>query len=79
MQQLWVQKQRKTAAHLQKASGTQGSPVSYPHLHCQPLNEIWERMDPGSSPPNHSDELHAPELPWLALPSHQVLNHWFRL
>ena len=50
MQQPWAQKQRKEAAYLQKASGRQGSPVRYPHLHCQPLNEGWEGVDPGSSP-----------------------------
>ena len=66
MQQLWVQKQRKAAAHLQKASGTQGSPVSYPHLHCQPLNEIWEGVDLGSIPSRHSRTLHAHELPWVS-------------
>lgn len=46
---------------------------------CQPLKELWEEVHPGSSPPNHSDELHAPELPWLALPSPQVLHHCSRL
>ena len=39
------------------------------HLHCQPLNEIWEGVDPGSIPSRHSGTLHAPELPGLALPS----------
>jgi len=40
------------------------------HLHCQPLNEVWEEMDPGSTPSGHSNTLHAPELPWIgpALP-----------
>ena len=46
-------------------SGTQGSPVSYPHLHCQPLNEIWEGVDLGSIPSRHSRTLHAHELPWI--------------
>ena len=78
MQQLWVQKQRKAAAHLQKASGTQGSPVSYPHLHCQPLNEIWEGVDPGCTPSGHSGTLHVAELPWAGPAFHQVLNHCFK-
>jgi len=50
-----------------------------PHLLCQPLNEVWEGVDPGSTPPvtqvycivNLSS-------PGLALPSHQALNHCFR-
>ena len=33
------------------------------YLHCQPLNEVWEGVDPGSIPPNHSGALHAAELP----------------
>jgi len=28
----------------------QGSPARSPHLHCQPLNEGWEGVDPGCSP-----------------------------
>jgi len=31
---------------------------------ANPLNEVLEGMDPGSTPSNHSGELHAPELPW---------------
>ena len=31
----------------------------YSHLHCQPLNEIWE----GSTASVHSGALHVPELP----------------
>jgi len=42
----------------------QGSPARYPSLHCQPLNEVWEEVDPGSTPSGHSGALHAPELPW---------------
>jgi len=35
----------------------------YCHLHCQPLNEVWEGGDPSSSPSGHSGTLHAAELP----------------
>ena len=45
------------------ALGRQGSPARYPYLHCQPLNEVWEGVDPGSTPSAHSGTLHAPELP----------------
>ena len=55
----------KKASPLQKASGIQGSPTRHPHLHHQPLNEVLERMDSGSSPSNHSGKLHAAELPWV--------------
>ena len=78
MQQLWMQKQRKKGACLQKVSGRQGSPMIYPQLHCQPLNEIWEEVDPGSIPSNHSGTLHAAELPWVGPAFHQVLSHCFR-
>jgi len=37
----------------------------YSHLHCQPLNEVGERVDPGSTPSNQSSALLAPELPWV--------------
>ena len=33
------------------------------HLHCQPLNEGWEGLDPGSTPHCQSGTLPAPELP----------------
>ena len=36
-------------------------------------------MDPGSTPSSHSGTLLAPEFPGLVMPSHLVLNHWFRL
>jgi len=36
-----------------------------PQLHCQPLNEVWEGVDPGSTPSSHSGTLHTPELPWV--------------
>ena len=78
MQQPWAQKQRKEAAYLQKASSTQGSPAKHSCFHCQPLNEGWEGVDPGSSPSGHSAALHAPVLPWLGPAFHQVLNHCFK-
>ncbi|MEQ5319502.1 hypothetical protein ABN239_20970, partial [Providencia vermicola] len=62
MQQLWTQKQRKESAYLQKASGTQGTPERCLYFYCQPLNEVWEGVDPGSSPSGHSAALHTPEL-----------------
>ena len=42
-----------------------GSPAKHPHLHWQPLNEVWERVDPTSSPSGHSGALLAAELPWV--------------
>ena len=36
-----------------------------PHLHCQPLNEVWGGVDPGFSPSGPSGPLHAAELPWV--------------
>jgi len=66
-------------AYLPKASGRQGSPKRYPHLLYQPLNEGWEGVDPGFTPSSHSGALHALSSPGLALPSHQVLNHCFKL
>jgi len=62
VQQPWAQKQSKDA-YLQKASDTQGSPARHPYLHCQPLNEVWEGIDPGSTPSGHSGALHTVELP----------------
>jgi len=41
-----------------------GSPARPSCLHCQSLNEVWEGVDPGSSPSGHSGPLHAAELPW---------------
>jgi len=29
-----------------------------------PLNEVWKRVDPSSSPSGHSGALHACEFPW---------------
>jgi len=43
----------------------QGSPVRCPHLYCQPLTEVWEGGDPGSTPSSHSQAMQAPELPWF--------------
>jgi len=61
------------------SEGRQGSPARNPHLHCQPLYEIWEGVHPGFTPSCHSGALHALSFPGLALPSHQVLNHCFKL
>ena len=55
------------SAYLWKVSGKQGSLENYPHLHCQPLNEVWEGVNPGPTPSHHSAALHAPELPWVGL------------
>ena len=50
----------------------------YPCLHCQPLNEVWNRMDPDSTHSRHSAALLQLSSPGLALPSYQVLNHCFK-
>jgi len=60
------QMQRKKAAYLWKTAGRQGSPERYPHHHCQPSNEIWERVDPGFTPFSHSGTLHTHEITWAA-------------
>ena len=39
--------------------------ISKGSLHHQPLNEVWEGVDPGSIRSGHSGTLHAPELPWV--------------
>jgi len=57
-------KGKKKAAYHWKASGRQESPPGSPHLPCQPLNEGWERVNPGSSPSGLSAPLHTPALPW---------------
>lgn len=44
----------------------------------QPLNEVWEGMDPGTTPSSHSNTLHTPELPGFGPAFHQVLHLWFR-
>jgi len=58
-------KGRKKVAYLQKTSGMQGFLARYPCLPCQPLHEVWEGVDPGSTPSGHSGTLHTPELPWV--------------
>ena len=55
----------KEATYLQKTLDTQRSPARHPCFHCQPLNEVWEGVDPGSTPSSHSGTLHAAELPWV--------------
>jgi len=72
-----VLNQGKTA-YLQKTSGRQESPVRGYSLHCQPLNEAWEGLDPGSTPSGHSVHCLHLSPPGLALPSHPVFNHWFK-
>ena len=74
----------KKAAYLQNTSGMQESLTRYHHLHYQPLNEVCEGMDPVSTPSGVGGTqttqaccLHL-SSPGLSLPSHQVLNHWFR-
>ena len=32
---------------------------------CEPLNEVWKGVDPGSSGSGHSGAFHAAELPWV--------------
>jgi len=63
--ELWTQKQRKKTACPWKASARPGPPARYPHLPCQPLNEAWEDVDPGSTLSGYSGALHAAELPWV--------------
>jgi len=79
-EQLRAYRSRKEAAYLQKSSGMQRSPERpHAHFHCQPLNELWEGVEPGCTLP--VTQLHCIHLssPGLALPSHQVLNHWFKV
>jgi len=59
-----TKKKKKNSLSL-KASHMQGSPVLCPHLHCKPLNEVWEEVYPGSTPSSCSGALHAAELPWV--------------
>jgi len=43
---------------------------------CQPLNEVWEGVEPGSTPSHHTGAFHSPELPWVGpafLPDAQSL------
>jgi len=45
---------------------------------CQPLNEVWEGMDPGFPLVTQLHCMHQGS-PGLALPALQVLNHCFKL
>ena len=63
MQQPQTQKQREKSLYPWKVSGRQGSPERYPHLHYQPLNEVWEGVDPSFTLSGHSGALHTPEFP----------------
>jgi len=58
-------KKAKNLLTLGQTSARQGSPARSPHLHCQPLNEVWEGVHPSSTPSSHSGALHAPEHPWV--------------
>lgn len=50
----------KNTAYPWKASGRQESATRYPHLHCLPLNEVWEEVKLG--PSGQSGTLQAPQL-----------------
>ena len=66
----------KDATYIQKALGIQRSEEGYPPVSCQPLNEVWEGVNPDSTPSTHSGTLHTPELPWVGpafLPGAQSL------
>lgn len=66
MQQLWEQKQRKKICLPSESLGKVGRDLQrYPCLHCQPLNGVWEGVNPGSTPSSPSGALHVPELPWV--------------
>ena len=77
MVQPWTQKQKKKKVNLltfgrpQAGRDLQQNALSSP---CQPLNEVWEGVDP---PPLPVIQLHYMHLcsPGLALPFHQVFNH----
>ena len=62
-----INKGKKKTTYVWKASGRQGSPTRYSHHHCQPSNEVWERVVPSFTPSGHSHTLHAPEVSWLDL------------
>jgi len=54
----------------------QQSPSRHLCLHCQPLNEVWEGVDPGSTSSGQPGTTYAPELPWVVpalLPGAQSL------
>ena len=44
--------------------GHKYTPARNSCLHYQPLNEVWEGVDFGSTPSCHSCTLSSPELPW---------------
>jgi len=73
-----TEKKGRKSTYFWKASDKQGSPTRSPYFHCQPLNEVWEGMDPGTTPSGHSATLRSPELPWVGPAFHQVLHHCFR-
>jgi len=51
MQQLWTQKQRKNSLlTLGKPQVDRDLQQDTLCLHCQPLNEVWEGVDSGSTP-----------------------------
>jgi len=39
--------------------------MKHPYLHCQPLNEVWEGVEPGFTLSSHSGALLVPEFPWV--------------
>jgi len=51
----------------------------YPHLLCQPLNEVWEGVDPGSTSSGHRGALLAPDLPWAGPAFSPGVSHCFKL
>ena len=53
---------KKSCLPLEDLKKARSSSKKYPHLHCQPLNEVWE---PGSTPSGHSGVLLAAVLRWL--------------
>ena len=73
--------EKEKALHLpsEDHSYTENSNHTHSHFHCQPFNEVWERVEPGSTPSGHSMHCMHLSSPGLALPSHQVLNHCFKL
>ena len=50
------------------------SRAKYPCTHCQPLNVVWEGVEPGSTPSDYSGTLHAPELPWVGPGAQSLLQ-----
>ena len=64
MQQPQIQR-KKSCLPLKDLKQTEISSKRCSHHHCQPLNEGWEGVDPGSTSSSHSGVLHAPVLPWV--------------